>query len=111
MELYILILIFLAHFIGDFILQTDDMAKNKSKDNMALTYHIAMYSLPFIILFGPIYAVINGLLHWVIDFTTSRISSKLYQKGDIHNFFVVIGFDQFLHMTCLVGTYWYLFIN
>jgi hypothetical protein len=41
----------------------------------------------------------------VTDFVTSRISSRLYAKGDIHNFFVVVGFDQFLHYSALIVSY------
>ena len=33
--------------------------------------------------------------------TSSRISSKLFAKGEWHNFFVVIGFDQLIHQIVL----------
>ena len=100
----IIIVILGLHFISDFILQSDWIAKNKSKSNKALLIHTSVYSLPFLAVFGWKYALVNMTLHTAIDFVTSRISSKLYAKGKIHEFFVVIGFDQYLHAICLIST-------
>ena len=98
--LNILVLIWL-HFIGDFILQTDSMAINKSKSNKYLSLHCAIYSMPFLY-FGWKFALVNGLAHFVTDWFTSRITSKLYNEGKRHWFFVVIGLDQSIHMSTLV---------
>ncbi len=51
-----------------------------------------------------VWAVINGILHFITDAITSRITSKLWQKNDMHNFFVVVGFDQLVHYACLFIT-------
>jgi len=48
------------------------------------------------------------LTHWLSDLFTSRWTSKLWEKKDVHNFFVVIGFDQLIHATTLLITYNYL---
>jgi hypothetical protein len=95
------------HFVADFILQSDDMAKNKSKSNKWLSMHIAAYTVPFF-WFGWKFALINGAAHFVTDWFTSRASSKLWNNGKVHWFFVVIGFDQAIHMTTLFLTYYYL---
>jgi hypothetical protein len=97
----ILILIIWMHWLADFVLQTDSMAKNKSTSWKWLSAHIAVYTLPFFI-FGWRFAIFNGLVHMAIDAITSRITSKLWKKQQVHNFFVVIGLDQALHMTTLI---------
>lgn len=102
----ILIIIWL-HFVADFILQSDKMAKNKSKSSLWLLLHIVTYSIP-LLYFGWLFALINGIAHFITDFITSRITSKLYAKGEIHWFFVIIGLDQAIHLTTLVLTYKYL---
>ncbi len=54
--------------------------------------------------FIVVWAVINGVLHFITDAITSRITAKLWQKNDMHNFFVVVGFDQLVHYACLFIT-------
>ncbi len=121
MTLHIIVLLFL-HFIGDFILQTDKQAINKSKSSVWLTTHVSTYILVFAVfgLFGApfiygshkdwmlYFLMINFILHWITDYFTSRINSKLYQANQRHWFFVGIGADQFIHACCLILTYQYL---
>ncbi len=95
------------HFIADFILQTDTMATMKSKSSKWLSIHVIVYSIPFLY-FGWLFALINGVSHFVTDFITARATSYLWQKEKRHWFFVVIGFDQAIHMTTLILTYHYL---
>lgn len=104
-------LIIFSHWVADFIAQSDWMAKNKSKSWKALSLHILAYTISLALLLSLIhpktalfYALVNGGVHFVIDAITSRITAKLYAKGDVHNFFVVIGLDQALHMSTLVAT-------
>lgn len=40
----------IAHLIGDYILQSHDMAVNKVRSNYWALYHAVMYSLPFVFL-------------------------------------------------------------
>jgi len=101
----LLILIWL-HFIADFVLQTDEVAISKSKDNKILLLHVVIYSLPFLY-FGWLFALINGALHFVTDYFTSRWTAKLWAEEKRHQFFVVIGFDQAIHITTLIITYHY----
>lgn len=92
-----------VHFVSDFILQTDAMANGKSSSNKWLSLHIAAYSAPFLLL-GWRYTAVNGLTHFAIDYCTSRWSSRMWKRGWVHEFFIVIGFDQFLHTAILILT-------
>lgn len=92
------------HFLGDFVLQSDMMAKEKSTSCKWLTIHILHYALPFLLVFGWKYTLINSLAHWVVDYFTSRMTSKAWAEKKVHKFFVIIGFDQAIHMTTLLLT-------
>lgn len=107
-DLKSIIIILVIHFISDFILQSSWMAQNKSKSNVALFIHASVYMIPFLLI-GFWYALINAVLHGIIDYNTSRLTSKLWSKGEVHWFFVVIGLDQTLHFICLFSTYVLLF--
>lgn len=99
-----------AHFIGDFVMQTDVWAKTKSSNNIALTKHILAYTgtlfLFALALFDPLtalwFSVLNGIAHWNTDYVTSRITKKLWQQQRVHDFFVVIGADQLIHYLTLL---------
>lgn len=117
---YLFIYFLLVHWLADFVCQTDWMATNKSKLMEALILHVLVYSTvlfigTFLICFTKdipassfvAFCMINSITHFIIDFITSRISSTLYKSNDIHNFFVVIGFDQFAHIAILFASYNY----
>lgn len=53
----------MLHMIGDYILQSDWMALNKTKEHFPAFAHALVYSLPFLIL-GP------SLPAWVVIFGT-----------------------------------------
>ena len=95
------------HFFADFICQTTFMSQNKSKNSLVLVLHSFIYSVPFLY-FGWKFSIVNGLLHFIIDYCSSKATSKLYEKKEYHWFFVVIGFDQALHMSTLILTYMFL---
>lgn len=97
-------LILFLHWIADFILQTDWMAQNKSTSNKALLIHVSVYTLPFLFI-GWKFALLNSVIHFCVDYITSRIAKKFYNNGDIHNFFVIVGFDQTIHFITLFGLY------
>lgn len=99
----ILLLVWL-HFVGDFILQTDKMALNKSKEMDWLLLHCAVYAVPFLY-FGLPFALVNFALHFFTDMVTSRVTSTLWKMEKRHCFFVVIGLDQAIHLSCLLLTY------
>ena len=92
------------HFVADFIMQSDRVALNKSRSNLILLQHVAIYGA-FLLPFGLVFALINAGLHFVTDYCTSRATSALWKRNQRHWFFVVIGLDQAIHMTCLFASY------
>jgi hypothetical protein len=105
-----LVYLLCVHWIADFVLQLDWMATNKSKSLVALSAHVLTYTVFLCIMMMPyvdnvvLFALINGCLHFCIDFITSKITSYLWSQNDRHHFFVTIGFDQWLHNVCLITT-------
>lgn len=111
-KLYCFILIFfIAHFIGDYLLQSDDIAKRKSKEIKALLIHTGIiggcffamnligllcFGFQFNILNILFIPLMNYLLHLITDYFTSKWASSLYSK-DIHYYYVVLGLDQLIH--------------
>lgn len=102
-EIYLLQLLVL-HFFADFIMQTNAQATGKSKRWKPLLTHTGSYATIFLFgLLWPLgssallFAVITFVAHTATDYVTSRLSRPLFEKGDYHNGFVVIGFDQMLH--------------
>lgn len=105
--------IMLFHWLSDFVLQTDKQARNKSKSLLWLLAHVSVYSASMTCLLGlyNVHALDNWLsiasllefgaitfaAHFITDFFTSKLNSYLWEKGDVHNFFVSVGFDQLLH--------------
>ena len=116
-----IIFILFVHFIADFILQIKEPMK--SKNNIPLFTHVVVYSLillisSFCIFKSPelawYFAILNGVLHYCVDYITSRLSSYMYSNGYMGtnqlpniSFWAVIGFDQFLHSLMLLFTLFY----
>lgn len=96
--------IFFFHFMADFVLQSAWMANNKSKSLWPLSVHIAVYTLVMLFPFGWKFALINGACHFVVDFITSKVSSRFWAAKKIRPFFITVGLDQCVHAMCLVGT-------
>lgn len=119
-----LILLLFFHFVADFLFQNDWMALNKSKNNIPLATHVFVYSLimviPALFIFDAVialqFACFNGILHYSVDYLTSRASSWMRVNGKMGSnkipnisFWGVIGFDQFLHTAILILSYsWFL---
>lgn len=105
-------LIIVIHFLADFGLQTHEQATNKSSSDKYLFYHVGVYSLVWLLVTLPIlgvysvaFSTITFVCHFATDYTSSRIGKPFWEKKDLHNGFVVIGFDQMLHYLQLYLTF------
>lgn len=105
----LLIQLTLVHFIADFMLQNDWMATNKSKNDFALLVHSICYAIPFLVFLNTDFVIYLMISHFLIDGLSSRATTYFWKKEDRHNFFVVIGFDQWVHfLVILLGMEVYL---
>jgi len=96
-----------VHWLADFVLQSDAMAKGKSTSYRWLTIHVATYAAVVSLLLAVllprspwallIFAVGTFAAHWLTDYVTSRINAELWRRGSTHWFFVSVGWDQVLH--------------
>lgn len=122
MDLKTIFIIIIIHWLADFVFQTHWQATNKSTNNKALFQHVLTYvGIWFILLFGfyvktnlinvLLFTLITFIAHFITDYFTSRLNSYLWKKGDIHNFFVSVGFDQVLHYVQLFLTINWLFLK
>ena len=112
------IVIVVAHFIGDFVLQSNNMATKKSKEFDYLFAHVAVYSLTMLVIVGPflvfffnidakqlsLFVYVTFLLHLVTDYFTSKVNSLLWEEKNYGKFFNSLGFDQCLHYVGLILT-------
>lgn len=101
-----------VHWLADFVCQSDEMALGKSWHNGWLTVHVAVYtfvmagwaflSLPVAVAMG--FLGITFVTHWVTDYYTSRLTTRLWKANQRHWFFVAIGADQLAHYAMLMLT-------
>lgn len=104
----------IGHWIADFVCQTHWQATNKSKNWMTLSSHVAIYTaimtVFFIALVPPssqavlLFVGATFVSHFMTDAITSRITSYLWAKQKVHDFFVVVGFDQLIHLSTIMAT-------
>ena len=104
-------LFLLAHWIGDFGLQTSKMALGKCDSLKWLAYHVATYTgvlLVFSLFLMPLedvlrFVSVNCLLHFITDFFTSKLAAKFHKNPRV--FYPILGFDQLVHSSCLYWTF------
>ena len=117
-NLFIQLYFLFIHWIADFVLQTDAQAKGKSTSNKMLLKHTITYGLCILVasyylqawnMFGAqmwyaslLFTLIQFVSHTIIDYFTSRVNKKLWENGDRHTFFIMIGLDQLMHTLILL---------
>lgn len=119
--------ILVIHWVCDFQLQTDKQAKGKSDNWPDLLTHTFVYSYSMTLLlmvynvlctnmdnydlglYHLLFFFITFISHTTTDYFTSKINKKLWEIGNVHMFFVSVGFDQILHYFQLFLTYKLLF--
>lgn len=116
-----LIYILFLHLIADYVIQSNKININKSKNIYWLLIHVFFYfSCFFIGLFflytfekSLTYSLVNAIIHFIVDFFTSRTIGIFYErvdlnlkkeKLDLYYPILILGIDQFFHTTFLIIT-------
>lgn len=110
------------HFVSDFIFQSRDVAKNKSSDFKYLKYHLQELGITFTIglLFflgiwkTLIFVILNTAIHGMIDWNIWRFyksqrkneNPETFKYWEDKLFYIIIGFDQFLHGLTILLILW-----
>ena len=57
-----------CHLVGDYILQSDWMVREKGRNSLACAVHCVFYTLPFVLLTtNPVTLAVIGVSHFFID--------------------------------------------
>ena len=77
-------LIIVCHAIGDYVLQTDFLAKTKGQNWYHLFIHCLLYSVPFYIAFGFCWQLaLITILHFPIDALKARWGKITYWQDQL----------------------------
>lgn len=110
-SVHLLVWMLFAHWVADFICQSDWMAQNKSKAFWPLYLHCVTYAIIMAAFFWSAEIDLWKTIHFynlmvfshlVVDYFTSRWNRYLWEKKEVHWFFVFVGLDQFIHFWVLI---------
>lgn len=105
----------IAHLIGDFYLQNENLALAKKTDQNAVLKHCYLYSIPFLILFVLkfmtdgwsinvlVYTIALILLHAIVDFGKFFLIDNNKQfSSNKHSFWIFV-VDQCIHWSLIIS--------
>ena len=80
-----LLKIVFCHLVGDYVLQSDYIAKGKVHDMYLLVVHCILYCLPFYIVYGfNIQLIIILITHFIIDLLKCMGKTNIVEDQAIH---------------------------
>lgn len=112
MELTLLTLLLVKHFIGDFVLQRGYQYRNKGiYGHPGGLLHAGIHALLTILVLAPFVeftlllklAAIEGVVHYHIDFFKSKANRKMDLQIQHNRYWVLLGFDQLLHQLTYIA--------
>ncbi|NLC40913.1 MAG: DUF3307 domain-containing protein [Clostridiaceae bacterium] len=110
----VLMLFLIAHVLGDFYFQSDNLAKAKLESFPDLLKHSIIYLLSFLFLIIPVFsinilkwALINAVAHFFLDLAKAYIKRKICKKAnfdeaksDLRSYII----DQLSHVLVIILT-------
>ena len=83
-------ILIISHFIGDYVLQSDFIAKTKGDNIYHLLVHCFLYCTPFLVVYGFGFNIIILLItHVVIDSLKARYKKINYVTDQILHFIII----------------------
>ena len=84
-----LIILIMCHLVGDYVLQSDFIAKTKGENWYHLFVHCALYTLPFGVVYGFVWQTI---FHIFIDVLKARYKKITYTTDQILHYVVACSY-------------------
>lgn len=82
-----------CHFVGDYLLQIDYLAKTKATNLYHMVIHCFLYCLPFAIMFGYDYRIYVLLIsHFIVDNLKAKYNSISYLADQVLHLIILIIF-------------------
>ena len=87
----LIITLIFCHLVGDYVLQTDFIAKTKGKNWYHLIVHCVLYCLPFFVLFGLTWQLsFIFIMHMIIDPLKARYNKINYITDQLLHYIVML---------------------
>ena len=87
----LIITLIFCHLIGDYVLQTDFIAKTKGTNWYHLIIHCALYCLPFFVIYGLTWQLLFIFItHIVIDPLKARYNKINYITDQLLHYIVML---------------------
>lgn len=89
--IYTLVKLVICHLIGDYVLQTDFIAKTKGTNWYHLFVHCALYIVPFIIVFGLSWKIFFLFaVHMIVDPLKARWNKTTYVQDQLIHYLTMV---------------------
>jgi hypothetical protein len=86
-----IVLLIVCHLLGDYVLQTDYIAKTKGDNLYHLIVHCVLYCLPFLVIFGLTWQLIPLLgFHYIVDILKARFKIIPYWLDQVIHYLTLV---------------------
>lgn len=89
--IYTLVMLVVCHLIGDYVLQTDFIAKTKGTNWYHLFVHCGLYVTPFIVVFGLSWRILFIFtIHMIVDLLKARWNKITYVQDQLIHYLTML---------------------
>ena len=89
--IYTLVKLVICHLIGDYVLQTDFIAKTKGTNWYHLFVHCALYIVPFIVVFGFNWKILLLFaVHMIVDPLKAKWGKTTYFQDQLIHYLTMV---------------------